>query len=68
MNGDAIDHSPAALAAAKDDEVAAIITTGLANNHPIKIDGVAGHRWEVSEAERDGLVTFLRGLEPRGFK
>lgn len=69
VNGEAIDHSPAALATATDEEIAAVITTGISTaGFPIKIDRPDGHRWEVSEPERDGLVTYLRGLEPRGFK
>lgn len=64
---DKIDHSPAVLATATDEEVKAIITTGILNNFPIKINGTSGHRWDATEEELDGLVTYLRALEPNGF-
>ncbi len=69
VNGEAIDHSPAALATATDEEVAAVITTGISTaGFPIRVDHPSGHRWTVTDAEREGLVTYLRSLEPRGFK
>ena len=64
---DKIDHSPAVLATATDEEVKAIITTGILNNFPIKINGMSGHRWDATDDELDGLVTYLRALEPNGF-
>jgi mono/diheme cytochrome c family protein len=64
---DKIDHSPAVLATATDEEVKAIITTGILNNFPIKINGVSGHRWDATDEELDGLVTYLRSLDPNGF-
>lgn len=67
--GDGIDHTPAALAGAADEALAATITTGIApNNVVIRIDGEPGHAWKVSDAERDGLVTYLRSLPPKGFR
>lgn len=67
--GRAVDHSPAALATATDEKVAIVITTGISTHgFPILIDGKPGHKWTVTEAERDGLVTYLRALEPRGFE
>ncbi|MBX3216785.1 MAG: hypothetical protein KF850_32420 [Labilithrix sp.] len=70
VNGSAIDHSPAALATADDEKIAVVITTGISTSgFPIKIDNQAGgHQWTVTDAERDGLVTYLRSLEPKGFK
>jgi hypothetical protein len=69
VNGEAIDHSPAALATATDEKVAAVITTGISTaGFPIRVDHPSGHRWQVTESERNGLVTYLRSLEPRGFK
>lgn len=69
VNGNAIDHSPAALATATDEKVGIVITTGISTaGFLIKIDNKPGHKWEVSDAERDGLVTYLRSLEPKGFK
>lgn len=67
--GSAIDHSPAALATATDEKIGVVITTGISTHgFPIKINGAPGHQWTVSDAERDGLVTYLRSLEPRGFE
>jgi hypothetical protein len=69
VDGKAIDHSPAALATATDEDIAAVITTGISTaGFRIKIDGQPGHAWTVTPTERDGLVTYLRGLEPKGFK
>jgi len=69
VQGKAIDHSPAALATATDEKIAVVITTGISTGgFPIKIDGQPGHQWKVTDTERDGLVTYLRGLEPKGFK
>jgi hypothetical protein len=69
VNGSAIDHSPAALATATDEKIAVVITTGISTGgFPIKIDNQPGHKWTVSDPERDGLVTYLRGLQPKGFK
>jgi hypothetical protein len=66
--GNAIDHSPAAMASSTDEAIATVITTGI-STAGFPIMGVQGdHRWTVSQAERDGLVTYLRGLPPRGFK
>ena len=71
VNGAAVDHSPAALGTATDQEIGIIITTGVKPGPTvIKIDGEPGtqHKWNVTDPERDGLVTFLRGLPPRGFQ
>lgn len=68
VNGQAIDHSPAAMASVDDEALAAVITTGIKpNNTPVTgVNG--GHRWNVTTDERDGLVTYLRALAPKGFK
>ena len=71
VNGAAIDHSPAALATASDREVGIIITTGVKPGPSvIKIQSEPGtlHKWNVTDPEKDGLITFLRGIEPRGFQ
>lgn len=63
--GQAIDHSPAALATVTDEQVSAVITSGISTaGFPISV----GHRWTVTADELDGLVTYLRALEPRGFE
>ena len=62
---DGPDHSPAAISAASDDAVKAVIRTGIdLSNSPItKTD----HRWKVEGATLDGLVTYLRALPPHGY-
>lgn len=68
VGGQAIDHSPAALATAPDSEIATVIKTGISTaGFPIEIDGKPGHKWAVTDSERDGLVTYLRAIRPRGF-
>jgi hypothetical protein len=71
VNGLAIDHSPAALATATDQEIGIIITTGVKPGPSvIKIPTEPGtqHKWDVTSTEKDGLVTFLRAIDPRGFQ
>jgi hypothetical protein len=68
VNGDAIDHSPAALSSVDDEKVGSVITSGISTaGFPILIDNKPGHKWTVTEDERKALVVYLRGLEPRGF-
>jgi hypothetical protein len=56
------------MASVTDDKLGTVITTGLSTaGFPIK-EPTKNHRWAVSTDERSGLVTYLRGLEPRGFK
>lgn len=71
VQGLAIDHSPAALATATDQEIGIIITTGVKPGPSvIKIPNEPGtqHKWTVTDTQRDGLVTYLRALDPRGFQ
>lgn len=76
VEGRAIDHSPAAMASVEDAEIGLAITSGMKPG-PSPITGVAcgdcsepgkKHRWQVSEKEKRGLVTYLRSLQPRGFR
>lgn len=63
-----IDHSPAALASVDDQKIGTVITSGISTaGFPIK-EASKGHRWEVTDEEREALITYLRGLEPRGFE
>ncbi len=71
VNGGAIDHSPAALATATDQEIGIIITTGVKPGpNVIQITSEPGtlHKWNVTDPQKDGLVTYLRSLDPRGFQ
>ena len=62
---DGADHSPAAISAADDNAVKAVISTGIdLSNSPIRS---VEHRWEADAATLDGLVTYLRALPPRGY-
>jgi hypothetical protein len=73
--GTAIDHSPATMAAIKDQDIGLIIVNGI---KPGRVIGGVNcpecsteggkHRWRVTEAEKNGLITYLRSLEPNGFK
>lgn len=72
--GASIDHSPATMASAPDQQIGLIITSGIKPG-PSYIStscsscDKAGqsHRWTVTDEERDGLITYLRSLSPRGF-
>lgn len=62
-----IDHSPAALSGATDGKIRAIVRTGIGTNgQPIRTTD--NHKWTVTDAELDGLVTYLRALPPKGFE
>jgi hypothetical protein len=68
-DGAAIDHSPAALSTVNDTKVGTVLTSGVSTfGFPITINGQPGHKWTITEQERTGLVTYLRGLPPRGFE
>lgn len=76
VNGRAIDHSPAAMAAVTDGEVSMIVSHGERPNHTAIgstgctscTTGGQEHRWTVTTDELAGLVPFLRALPPRGFQ
>jgi hypothetical protein len=71
QQGLAIDHSPAALATATDQEVGIIISTGVKPGPTvIKIPMKPGlqHKWTADDPTKDGLITYLRALNPRGFE
>ncbi len=59
-----VDHSPATLSGIDDQSVATIVTTGIVNATPIT---AVNHAWTLSDVERDGIVTYLRALPPKGF-
>jgi len=57
------DHSPMTLSGTNDELAKTVITNGIKGGVPItKLD----HKWEASSEELDGLVTYLRALDPRG--
>jgi len=58
------DHSPVVLAAYDDDDVLPAITTGVYQ------DGyqlMVTHTWNLTDAEKQGIMPYLRSLPPRGF-
>ena len=66
-----VDHSPVALSSYKDDEILSAITTGA---YPKEADGTPGyvltgvnHAWNLTDAEKPGIVPYLRTLPSRGF-
>jgi hypothetical protein len=71
VNGLAIDNSPAALATATDQEIGIIITTGVKPGPSVIVipgQPTLKHQWNVTPTEKDGLITYLRALDPRGFQ
>lgn len=75
VNGKAIDNSPAALASVPDADVGRIMTMGAKPSRATIDTGCTDcsdtarkHQWELTDEERRGLITYLRGLEPRGFE
>lgn len=60
-----VDHSPSVLGLGSDAQVVSAMTSG------VRISGVTinkvNHKWTLSDAERDGLLVYLRALAPRGF-
>lgn len=74
--GQGIDHSPAAIASITDGEVGRIMTAGEKPGFiaigdtscpSCSADGQQ-HIWKTSDEERQGLIAYLRGLDPRGFR
>ena len=59
------DHSPLQMAYFADDEILSAITTG-AYPDGYELRGV-NHAWNVTDAEKAGIVPYLRSLAPRGF-
>jgi len=60
-----VDHSPLALAFYDDESILAAITTGTYPDGYV-LRGV-NHMWNLTDAERPGIVPYLRSLQPRGF-
>jgi hypothetical protein len=60
-----VDHSPLQMSFYADDEILAAITTGMYPDGYV-LTGV-NHAWNVSAAEKQGIVPYLRSLPPKGF-
>jgi hypothetical protein len=60
-----VDHSPTWLAFYADADVLAAVTTGkYADGRVLK--GV-NHKWELTDAEKTGILAYLRSIPPKGF-
>jgi hypothetical protein len=75
VQGRAIDHSPAALASTTDTQVGLILSSGVKPDRQQIASGCTDcsataqkHAWVLTDDEREGLITYLRGLDPRGFQ
>jgi len=60
-----VDHSPFTMAGYADDDILAAITTGVFK-HGYQLTGV-NHAWNLTDAEKQGIMPYLRALAPRGF-
>lgn len=59
------DHTPTELDADPDDEIAVTFTTGVdPEGRPVN-DG--NHKWTVTDAQKKGLMSYLRSLPPTGY-
>jgi hypothetical protein len=59
------DHSPMSLSGTDDELAKTVITNGIKGGVPItKLD----HKWEATSEQLDGLVTYLRAIDPRGIE
>ena len=62
---EAPNHTPTEIGADTDDKVGTTFTTGKdPEGRPVEAQN---HAFTVTEAEKIGLVVYLRSLEPRGF-
>jgi hypothetical protein len=62
---DGADHSPTRLAAYDDANVVSAITTAkYGDGYPL---GLKTHKWALTDAEKTGIMGYLRSLSPRGF-
>jgi len=59
------DHSPLEMEVFTDDEIlSAIVTGAYPDGYVLKnVD----HKWDLTDAERAGIVPYLRSLAPKGF-
>jgi mono/diheme cytochrome c family protein len=57
------DHSPSAISNLTDQGVTSIITTGAKGTDRL----IPDHMWSPTPSELQGLISYLRALEPRGY-
>ncbi len=60
-----VDHSPFTTAGYADDDILSAITTGVFK-HGYQLVGV-NHAWSLTDAEKQGIIPYLRALPPHGF-
>ncbi len=63
---DGVDHTPLAVSYRDDTELLQIIADSEYPDGGMVLDG--DHAWNLTEAEADGIVPYLRSLQPRGFE
>lgn len=66
---DGVDHSPTWVSILNDDQVLSGVQTGSVTfgNQKFELNG-GNHKWNLTEEEKTGIVTFLRALPPKTFK
>ena len=63
---DGVDHTPLAVSYRDDTDMLQIIADSEYPEGGMVLDGE--HAWNLTEPEADGIVPYLRSLEPRGFE
>lgn len=61
-----VDHTPLAVSYRTDSEILQIIADSMYPEGGLVLDGA--HAWNLTDAEADGIVPYLRSLQPRGFE
>jgi hypothetical protein len=61
------DHSPTWLSFYEDDDVLTAIQTAVYASDKYEVNK-GNHKWNLTEAEKPGIMAYLRGLQPRNFK
>jgi hypothetical protein len=64
-NAQGADHSPLEMEVFTDDEILAAIVDGAYPDGYVLMN--VDHKWALTDAERAGIVPYLRSLAPKGF-
>lgn len=60
-----VDHSPVSMALYTDEEILSVITTSAYPGGYVVEGG--NHKLDLTAAEREGIVPYMRSIPPRGF-
>lgn len=60
-----VDHSPFTTAGYADDDIVSAITTGVFKKSGYHLS--VAHSWNLTDAEKQGIMPYLRALPPHGF-